>query len=312
MSDTLTLRFLYNTIPGRAILKVLVTPAVSKAGGVLLSSGFSKLFIDGFIKKHNIDMSATDIPKEGFPSFNAFFKRKRKSIEYDLSPGRLISPCEAFLTPAVIRDGTVLDIKNSRYTVEDLLQDKELAKEFENGLALIFRLTPANYHRYSFAVSGFVQKSRRIDGELHCVRPVALRNIPVHARNSREYVVVETEDFGKVVQMEVGALFVGKIQNHPLVQSGSATASEAASESASVAASGPASEAASEAASESAAGFPYVKAGDEKGFFEFGGSTIILLLQKDAVDFDETLLSPRDENDEIPVDIGAFIANTKS
>ncbi len=306
MSDTLALRFLYNTVPGRAILRVLVTPAVSKAGGVVLSSGFSKLFINGFIKKHHISLNNTEIPKEGFPSFNAFFKRKRLSIEFDSADGNLISPCEAFLTPVRIQDGTVLDVKNSRYTVEDLLADKELASAFENGLALIFRLTPANYHRYSYAVSGFVKKSRRIDGELHCVRPVALRNIPVHARNSREYIVVETEEFGKVVQMEVGALFVGKIKNHPL--SVSKPSAPPASEETQFAA----DSFAGFASSPDPAPAPHINAGDEKGYFEFGGSTIILLLQKDAVDFDETLLAPRDENDEIPVNIGKFIAKTKN
>ena len=104
-------------------------------------------------------------------------------------------------------------IKHTRYSVEDLLQDKSLAARFEGGKALVFRLTPANYHRYCYPAEGRVLSEKKIPGVLHCVRPVALCSVPVFAQNSREYQVIRTERFGTMVQMEIGALLVGKITN---------------------------------------------------------------------------------------------------
>ena len=58
-----------------------------------------------------------------------------------------------------------------------------------------------------------VLRARKIRGKLHCVRPIALRTVPVFAQNSREYEVIAAGKFGIVVQMEIGALLVGKINN---------------------------------------------------------------------------------------------------
>ena len=98
MRDTLTLRFLYRTVPGRALLKILVQPKVSGAAGCILSTGISKRLVPYYIRKHKIDMNGIDIPAGGFSSFNDFFTRKRIMESFDLTPGHLISPCDGFLT----------------------------------------------------------------------------------------------------------------------------------------------------------------------------------------------------------------------
>ena len=54
----------------------------------------------------------------------------------------------------------------------------------------------------------------RIPGRLHCVRPIACTFVPVFTENSREYTVISSPQFGQVVQMEIGALLVGKIHNY--------------------------------------------------------------------------------------------------
>lgn len=276
MKDSLILRFLYRTAVGRMVLKLLIQPEVSKAAGCILSAPVSKWLVPYYIRKHKIDMSDIDVPQGGFPSFNAFFTRKRKEEHLEPAEEQLISPCDGFLTPLRIRKGTVLDIKNAQYSLEDLLKDCELAAGFEGGWALVFRLTPANYHRYCYASDGRILKRRKIQGKLHCVRPIALRTLPVFVHNSREYQVLRTDRFGTVIQMEVGALLVGKIKNHSLPLK-----------------------------------TRDVRAGEEKGYFEFGGSTIILLLKKDAVCMNEKLYERRDSNGEIPVRMGEFVAIEK-
>lgn len=246
--DSVTLRFLYRTVPGRALLKLLVQPKVSEAAGRYLSSPASKWLVPYYIRRHNIDMRGVEIPTGGFASFNEFFTRKRTSPLPERTDGDLLSPCDGWLSFAKIRETTVLPIKAARFSLGDLLGDEELAEQFRNGFALIFRLTPADYHRYCYAADGQILSDKRIGGKLHCVRPIALRGIPVFAQNTREYQVLRTEAFGTMVQMEIGALLVGKIRNREQTPKQS-----------------------------------HVQAGKEKGYFEFGGSTIVLLIQKDAV-----------------------------
>lgn len=273
MRESAVLQLLYRTVPGRMILKILVQPKVSKAAGLFLSSGASKRIVPYYIRKHKIDMSNIEIPSGGFSSFNDFFTRKRKTTCFDTSDGHLISPCDGFLSVVRIKEDTVLDIKNTRFTLEELLKDDELAGRFGGGVALVFRLTPAHYHRYCYAAGGKLVRYRKIRGVLHCVRPIALRTVPVFAQNSREYQVLGTECFGTVVQMEVGALLVGKIRNdRSAFQAG------------------------------------HAEKGREKGYFEFGGSTIIILLQKNAVRMNKNLYKRRNSSGEIPVHMGEYIA----
>ena len=276
MRESLPLWFLYRTALGRMILKLLVQPKVSKAAGHYLSSRASKWIVPYYIRKHKIDMNDIELPSEGFSSFNEFFTRKRKTECFDVTYGHLISPCDGFLSFVKIAEDTILDIKNTRFTLDDLLKDHELASQFREGSALIFRLTPANYHRYCYVANGKIIHHRKIQGILHCVRPIALRTAPVFAQNSREYQVLGTESFGTVIQMEVGALLVGKIRNDV-----------------------------------SAFKSVYVQGGKEKGYFEFGGSTIIILLQKNTICFNENLYKKQNRDGEIPVCMGEYVARAK-
>lgn len=273
MRESLGLCFLYRTIPGRLVLKLLVQPKVSRTAGRFLSSGPSRWMVPYYIRRHRINMEDIDIPKGGFSSFNAFFTRRRKVECADLTPHHLISPCDGFLTPVKIKKDSVFSIKNTKFSVEDLLGDPKLARRFQDGTAFIFRLTLADYHRYCYAADGQILCSEKIQGKLHCVRPIALRTVPVFVQNSREYQLIETDQFGTMVQMEVGALLVGKIRNHRLPS-----------------------------------GVERIQAGREKGYFEFGGSTIILLFEKKAVRFCKKLYKRVNDEGEIPVHRGEFIA----
>ena len=123
-------------------------------------------------------------------------------------------------------------------------------------------------------MGGKVLRARKIRGKLHCVRPIALRTVPVFAQNSREYEVIAAGKIGIVVQMEIGALLVGKINNFREKTDKSR-----------------------------------VWAGDEKGYFAFGGSTIVVMLQKGNVVLNETLYGRQTGSGEIPVQKGEFIAS---
>lgn len=163
---------------------------------------------------------------------------------FDYSQEALCSPCDARLTAYELTPDAAFTVKNVVYTLPALLRDKRLAASFSGGTALVFRLCVDDYHRYCWFDDGEPSPPVRIPGVLHTVRPVATERVPVFCENSREYSVFRTSSFGTAVQMEVGALMVGKITNHPVR--------------------GP------------------VRRGEEKGYFEFGGSTIIVLLKPGA------------------------------
>ena len=270
--DNLTLKFLYNTLPGRLFLKALIRPFTSKFFGLLADSAVSKLFIKGFIKKNKINIDEYKDTK--YSSFNNFFSREVKN-EYRPFPDNalyLASPCDGKLTAYQINEDSVFKIKDSLYDINGLLQDKNLSCEFTNGICLIFRLTPDDYHRYRYIDNGNILSVKKIKGLLHTVRPISQEKYNVFIQNAREYAVLQTENFGKVIQMEVGALFVGRIKN--FLTNGE------------------------------------FKREAEKGMFEFGGSTVIMLFQKDKVVIDEAIFNNTLENKETVVKTGNILGKS--
>lgn len=271
--DSASINFLYNTTPGRCVLKALINPVFSKMLGAVLDTKASKCLIKGFIKSNAINME--DYREEEYGSFNAFFTRhiraERRPFSEDAKD--LVAPCDGKLTVYPITDDAVFHIKNTAYDIESLLDDPMLAKDFAGGTCLVFRLCPDDYHRYCFTHSGEVLLTRKIPGVLHTVRPIAFSRYPVFKQNTREYTLLETEDFGKVIQMEVGALFVGRIKNHGKD--------------------------------------PKFHRGDEKGMFEFGGSTIVMLYGKDAVALDPVFRENTENAKETVVTMGMKLGTAK-
>jgi phosphatidylserine decarboxylase len=212
--ENLCITFLYNTLPGRVLLNFLVRPFISAFFFFFMDMRFSKIFIHRFVKQNDIDLN--EYENEKYKSFNDFFSRK---IKENLRPfpdneNDLASPCDGKLSVYPITDDGIFNIKNSVYDITGLLRDKSLADEYVNGFCLIFRLTPDDYHRYTFIDDGELLSIKKIKGILHTVRPISHRHYKIYAQNYREYIVMQTANFGKVIQMEVGALFVGRIKNH--------------------------------------------------------------------------------------------------
>lgn len=270
-----SLNFLYNTVVGRGILKILTKPVISKIVGAFMSTRFSTVLIRRFIQKNNINMD--EYEKAKYSSYNDFFTRKilpEKRV-VDMNTKNFISPCDSKLTAYTISDDLSFNIKGTKYTVASLIQDKEIAKEFFGGYILIFRLSVDDYHRYCYIDNGKKTKNTFIKGILHTVQPVALNNFEIYKTNSREYTILHTDNFGDIIQVEVGAMMVGKIKNlHDE--------------------------------------YTFAK-GEEKGYFEFGGSTICILVKKDVVDLDDEILENTKNEFETKVKYGERIgeANEK-
>ena len=251
------------------LLVPLSSRALSKAAGAFLETRASKALIPFFVKSNHIDLSEYDTSHMN--CFNDCFSRKilpgRRPI--DMQEDHLIAPCDGLLSVWPVNGDTVLPVKQSHYTISSLLKDNKLADEYKDGVCLVYRLCVNHYHRYCYALSGPKSGNRFIKGVLHTVRPVALQARPVFVENCREYTIIDSADFGKAIQMEVGAMLVGKIHNYH----------------------------------EKAV----VKRGEEKGMFLYGGSTIIMLLKKGQVHILPEILAASARGEETDVRMGQMV-----
>ena len=240
------LDFLYNNPIGRIFLGIAVSPFVSNIYAWKNSKKSSAKKIPAFIRDHNINMS--DYEDREYKSFTDFFTRK---IRYgkrpvDMKPESMISPADSKLLVYEIEKDTTLRIKGRTYTVDEILGDSDNAKEFAGGYALVFRLTVDDYHRFCYPDKGCLISKRMIKGKLHTVSPVS-KNHKIYMENTRLVNLLKTEKFGTVAYIEVGAMLIGRIVDN---------------------------------------GTDVFEKGQEKGYFEPGGSTVIILVKNVEIDKD--------------------------
>ena len=236
------LEVIYGHALTRMLLRPFLSPAVSDICGKFLSTRLSRRIIPSFVKKNHIDLDIYE--RQEFDSYNAFFTRKIKAEQRPINDQKnvLISPSDGKVTAYPITQKGRFWIKHTQYTAAQLLKDERLAERYMGGWIYVIRLTVDDYHRYCYVADGRKSRQRKIRGVLHTVNPVANDYYPIYKMNSREYCILKTKELGTILLMEVGALMVGKINNH---EEDSAQ----------------------------------VKRGDEKGMFEFGGSTIVVMTE---------------------------------
>lgn len=247
------LSFLYNTYIGRIILIPLVkNKFISKLVGLFMDSFLSKIIIKPFISFNNINMD--DYEDTTYSSFNDFFIRNVKKNKRIIDSGKhsLISPCDSKLTYYNISSDLKFEVKNSIYTLSSILNDDCIVDKYKNGHLLVFRLSPDDYHRYIFIDDGTIKKHYMISGFYHTVNPIVYDKYKVFKENTRECTFIKTNNFHDIIQIEVGALLVGKINN--IKTKGK------------------------------------VKKGKEKGYFMYGGSTIILILEENSALIDDEII----------------------
>lgn len=240
MMENAILHWLYGNAVGRWILCILLKLGLPKLISRYLRSRLSRKRIPKYIKKHGISMQ--EYPRREYGSFAEFFSRRKRCHRIDPDSAHFISPCDGYLTVCPIRRDSSFQIKGSHYRIRDLISDPAVADAFLGGLCLIFRMTASDYHRYIFPDDGFVSKHHDIEGALHSVQPIACEAFPVYRLNRRCWTILDTYHFGRLLQVEIGALAVGGIVNEKENE-------------------------------------PFRK-GDEMGYFTLCGSTIVLFMQQ--------------------------------
>jgi phosphatidylserine decarboxylase len=247
----------YGRAWGRHIVGALLCrPLLSKAYGCLQQHAVSRRSIAPFIDQYGIDMAEVEVPPGGFASFNDFFIRRLKpdARPIDARATRLIALADSRLQVFDIQPDTRLTIKGAALTLPQLLGVPRLASLFMGGLCLVFRLAPPDYHRFGYVDDGIQGRVHTVPGPLHSVSPLALRHKPdIHGTNYRQWCFIQGMQLGTMIQVEVGAMMVGSIVQHR------------------------------------PDGGP-CRRGGEKGYFQFGGSTVILVLQPGRAVMDSDIL----------------------
>jgi len=251
------MKFLYYHPFGKLPLEALVKRKfLSSMYGRLMDCKNSKNKIKSFVQDFEIDMDESIKTIDEFESFNDFFVRKLKP------ECRIISSGDTVASPA---DGKIIAfnnlkekdryfVKGEEFNLKEFFNDDELAKKYVDGTFMIIRLAPVDYHRFHFPLNGVIGDSKIIDGAYYSVSPYAIRkNFRIFCENKREYSELKTEKFGDVILSEIGATMVGGIKQ---------TYSPGTK----------------------------IKKGDEKGYFYFGGSSCVLLFEKDKIKIDKDIL----------------------
>ena len=233
--------------------------------------------VSKFAKNFQIDITEVEKPIHQYPNLNAFFSRKLKpgARPFVEDPSIFCSPADGkILVYPQLDERTQLPIKGSYVDISALLTSISDARPFHGGAACIVRLAPYDYHRFHFPVEGRASQPKEIDGRYYLVNPLALSIKPdLFAHNKRTVTYIETEHFGRFAYIEVAGFAVGRIiQTH-------------------------------------APGA--VRRGQEKGYFQFGGSTLVLLFEPDKIIFDQDLIDHTQTNTEVQVQTGTQIGKQR-
>lgn len=269
----------YESPAGKRITELIIKKKLcSKIYGMYCDSKLSTKKIPKFIHDFNINMNIYSKDVSDFKNFNDFFARKLRTDARSIPSDNniLMSPVDGrLLAYENIDMNKIVQVKGITYSLSELLGDSKMANEYNLGTCLIFRLCPTDYHRFHFIDSGMPGANHFIKGNYYSVNPVAIDRIPkLFCQNKREWSVFKSDNFDDVLYVEVGATCVGSI-----IQSYTAGKK--------------------------------VRRGEEKGYFKFGGSTVVLFLKKGTIKIDNDIIKQTNLGYETKVYMGEHIGIKK-
>ena len=341
--------FLYHHFIGRVLLKMLFArPYFSFLRGLYYNSFLSKKEIAPFVEKYGL---SKELLKRNYQSFGAFFSRKeavylreagqentkekgeawKEKIQgkrygkeqekgeegqqpfYATASGKAlaykIDQEGKIIFPGNESDGKSnplpLEIKGNFYSIEKILK-APCPAFLKGGTLLVFRLSMPDYHRYIFPARGKFLRTKKIKGRLDSVRKEAA-HFKAFSENKREISLLELSGMGKILHVEVGAMLVGHIHNHvgckpsfdKVVECHKEKGIECCKEKGNIQFGGKNSLSCC------------FTAGEEKGYFSLGGSTIVEMLN-DKIVIDKDLFENTNKGLETKLEIGERIGYGKA
>jgi phosphatidylserine decarboxylase len=267
------LKWLYYNPVGKLALESFVkNKFISEFYGRKMDLNKSADKISDFVKEFNIDL--TEAEKNKFDTFNDFFTRKLKDGVRPISEGEdvLVSPADGKVFYIEnLDENSNFFVKGSKFNLKKFIANDKWYDEFIGSSILICRLAPADYHRFHFPLSGYVINEIAVEGDYYSVSPYAVKdNIDIYFKNKRVNSYIESKNFGNIIMSEVGAAMVGGIietYNRKLP----------------------------------------VEKGQEKGYFKFGGSTVVLIFKKENIKIDDDIIGNSQKGLETKVKMGEKI-----
>jgi phosphatidylserine decarboxylase len=274
------MRWTYCNPFGRLALEAFVKrPFFSRWYGWRMNRSVSRRKVLPFIRTYGLDIGEFAAPPTSFRSFNEFFYRRLKPEARPIDPDS-----DAVVFPADGRhlgfaDASQIEgvfVKGQRFDLARLLGDTELARRYAGGPVVLSRLCPVDYHRFHFPLAGKPSETILLNGPLYSVNPIALRRKLAYLwENRRTLTLLKTERFGTVLLLEIGATNVGSI-----VQT--FTPDQA------------------------------VAKGDEKGYFQFGGSSTLLVFEPGRIRLADDLIENSLKQTELYARIGDRLGTIRS
>jgi phosphatidylserine decarboxylase len=276
------IKFLYSSGAGKHFGALFTNKYFSQVYGAFQDLPTSHRKVRPFIEKFNIpidDYEPGSRPsldaRDSYRTFNEFFIRKFKlgKRSFVVEPNRMPAFAEArYVGFEAVSEKQVYPVKGYYLKASDLIGNDQIAKIFEGGPLVIARLCPVDYHRYHYPDSGKILEHYRVPGAFDSVNPLALKfKNQIFIKNERQVTIIQTENFGRIAYIEVGAICVGKI-----VQSHSWTK-------------------------------PFMR-GQEKGYFLFGGSTVVILGEKGAWKPSQDIITNTNKGIETYLQLGQEVA----
>lgn len=230
------------------------SPFFSKLYGAWQRTRFSKKQILPFLQKYRINTQ--EFATHNFASFDDFFTRKLKPEARPIASSSAIIPADGryLFFPHINADQSFV-VKEQVFNLSALLKSESLANRYLGGTMIIARLCPVDYHRFHFPIDCIAGKTHLIKGPLYSVSPLALdHKLSILWENKRTLCTLNSDRYGQVLFLEVGATNVGTIHQTYTPER-------------------------------------FYPKGSEKGFFSFGGSTLILLFEKGKIQLASDLIN---------------------
>ncbi len=273
------LRWTYGKPLGRLALHALVKRSIfSRWYGWRMDRPASRKKIQPFIRQFHVDTGEFAEPPESFKTFNEFFHRRLKASARPVNARDDVAVFPAdgrHLGFSDISKASGIFVKGEVFNIGELLGDQMLARRFQKGSLVLSRLCPVDYHRFHFPIAGTPDTPRLINGPLFSVNPIALRqNIHIFSQNKRAICRIQSAAFGEVLMLEIGATCVGSFDY--TFQPGA-----------------------------------HASKGAEKGFFKFGGSSVITLFEPGRLVLSDDLMASGQDRRELYARMGDEMGTLK-
>lgn len=269
----------YNNLLGRTFAGLFLSRRpVSALYGYIQKHPKSRKHIQDFIEQYDIDLNQVITPSGGFDSFNDFFIRRLKPGQRPVASDsrRFISPADSRLQVFDLGQTGRIRVKGMNISLAGLLGSPTRPPPWQGGTVMVFRLAPCDYHRFGYAADGIQGKIHTVGGHFHSVNPLALRHKPdILMTNFRQWCFMQSPRWGTLIQIEVGAMMVGSIEQH-------------------LPGGGP------------------CRRGREKGYFQFGGSTVVVVLEPGRIEVDEDIRRHSAQGIETLVRYGEAVGSPKA